>query len=153
MKMKNDEAKPDWLSAIDDETATDADRWNALLDLMGESMERERREKWQAEHEANGGGWKVTVKLDLGLRDLLWLAMVKDHRASVRFLERVAWDLHCPIAFMEYLCRKLSIIGYGGGWMGTKVADSADVLCLVGSKKFQDAFLEELEKERGKNGK
>ena len=151
--MKNDEAKPDWLSALDDETSTDAARWTALLDLMGESMERERREKWQAEHDANGGGWKVTVKLDLGLRDLLWLAIVKDHRGAVRFLERVAWDLHCPIAFMEYLCRKFSIIGYGGGWMGTKVADSVDVLCLVGSKKFQDAFLGELEKERGKNGK
>lgn len=151
--MKNDEVKSDWLSAIDDETATGADRWKALLDLMGESMERERREKWQAEHEANGGGWKVTVKLDLGLRDLLWLAMAKDHRVAVRFLERVAWDLHCHVAFMEYLCRKLSLIGYGGGWMGTKVADSVDVLCLVGSKKFQDSFLEELEKERGKNGK
>ena len=71
----------------------------------------------------------------------------------MRFLERVAWDLHCPVAFMEYLCRKLSLIGYGGGWMGTKVADSVDVLCLVGSKKFQDAFLGELENERGKNGK
>ena len=152
-KMKNDEAKSDWLSAIDDETATDAERMKALLDLMGESMERERREKGQAEHDANGGGWKVTVKLDLGLRDLLWLAMVKDHRGAARFLERIAWDLHCPIAFMEYLCRKLSLIGYGGGWMGTKVADSVDVLCLVGSKKFQDAFLGELEKERGKNGK
>ena len=151
--MKNDEDKSDWLSAIDDETATDADRCKALLDLMGESMERERRGKWQAEHEANGGGWKVTAKLDLGLRDLLWLAMVKDHRGAVRFLERVAWDLHCPVAFMEYLCRKLSLIGYGDGWMGTKVADSVDVLCLVDSKKFQEAFLEELEKERGKNGK
>ena len=153
MKMKNDEDKHDWLSAIDDEADTDAERINALLDLMGESMEMERRKKWQAEHEANGGGWKVTVKLDLGLRDLLWLAMVKDHRRAVRFLERVAWDLHCPIAFMEYLCRKLSLIGYGGGWMGTKVADSVDVLCLVDSKKFQEAFLDELEKERGKNGK
>ena len=152
-KMKNDEAKPDWLSAIDDETATDADRWKALLDLMGESMEADRRGKLRAEHEANGGGWKVAVKVELGLRDLLWLAMVKDHRSAARFLERVAWDLHCPSAFMEYLCRKLSIIGYGGGWMGTKVADSVDVLCLVDSKKFQDAFLGELEKERGKNGK
>ena len=151
--MKNDEAKPDWLSAIDDETATDAERWKALLDLMGEAMEGERERKWRAEHEANGGGWKVTVKLDLGLRDLLWLAMVKDHRRAVRFLERVAWDLHCPAAFMEYLCRKLSLIGYGGGWMGTKVADSVDVLCLVDSEKFQDEFLGELEKERGKNGK
>lgn len=153
--MEKDEVKvdSDWLSAIDDETATDADRWKALLDLMGESMERERREKLQAEHEANGGGWRVPVMVELGLRDLLWLAMVKDHRGAVRFLERVAWDLHCPCAFMEYLCRKLSLIGYGGGWMGTKVADSVDVLCLVGSKKFQDAFLGELEKERGKNGK
>ena len=151
--MEEKEVMGDWLSAIDDETATDADRWKALLDLMGESMERESREKWKAEHDANGGGWKVTVKLDLGLRDLLWLAMVKDHRSAVRFLERVAWDLHCPVAFMEYLCRKLSLIGYGGGWMGTKVADSVDVLCLVDSKKFQDAFLGELEKERGKNGK
>lgn len=151
--MKNDEAKNDWLSAIDDEASTDADRAKALLDLMGESMERERREKWQAEHDANGGGWKVTVKIDLGLRDLLWLAMVKDHRGAVRFLERVAWDLHCPVAFMKYLCRKLSLIGYGGGWMDTKVADSVDVLCLVDSKKFQDAFLGELEKERGKRGK
>lgn len=151
--MKNDEDKPDWLSAIDDEAATDADRWKALLDLMGESMERERLGKLRAEHEANGGGWKVTVKLNLGLRDLLWLAMIKDHRSAVRFLERVAWDLHRPAAFMEYLCRKLSLIGYGGGWMGTKVADSVDVLCLVDSKKFQDAFLGELEKERGKNGK
>lgn len=152
-KMKNDEANPDWLSAIDDETATDEERWKAMLDLMGESMDGEMRGKWQAEHEANGGGWKVTLKLDLGIRDLLWIAMVKDHRGAVRFLERVAWDLHCPVAFMEYLCRKLSLIGYGGGWMGTKVADSVDVLCLVGSKKFQDAFLGELEKERGKNGK
>ena len=151
--MKNDEAKPDWLSAIDDETATDAERWQALLDLMGEAMEGERERKWRAEHEANGGGWKVTVKLDLGLRDLLWLAMVKDHRRAVRFLERVAWDLHCPAAFMEYLCRKLSLIGYGGGWMGTKVEDSVDVHCLVDSEKFQDEFLGELEKERGKNGK
>lgn len=151
--MKNDEAKNDWLSAIDDETANDADRWKALLDLMGESIEDGRREKLRAEREANGGGWKVTVKLELGLRDLLWLAMIKDHRSAVRFLERVAWDLHCPAAFMEYLCRKLSLIGYGGGWMGTKVADSVDVLCLVDSKKFQDAFLGELEKERGKNGK
>lgn len=153
--MEKDEVKvdSDWLSAIDDEASTDADRRKAILDLMGESMERERREKWQAEHDANGGGWKVTVKLDLGLRDLLWLAMIKDHRSAVRFLERVAWDLHCPVSFMEYLCRKLSLIGYGGGWMGTKVADSVDVLCLVDSKKFQDAFLGELEKERGKNGK
>lgn len=143
----------DWLSAIDGETATDADRWKALLDLMGEAMDDGTREKRRAEHEANGGGWKVAVKLDLGLRDLLWLAMVKDHRGAARFLERVAWDLHCPASFMEYLCRKLSLIGYGGGWMGTKVADSVDVLCLVGSKKFQDAFLGELEKERGKNGK
>lgn len=152
-KMKNDEEKPDWLSAIDDEAATDAERMKALLDLMGESIEGERRGKWQAEHEANGGGWKVAVKLDIGLRGLLWLAMVKDHRSAVRFLERVAWDLHRPAEFMEYLCRKLSLIGYGGGWMGTKVADSVDVLCLVDSKKFQDAFLGELEKERGKNGK
>lgn len=151
--MEEKEVKEDWMSAIDDETATDADRCKAMLDLMGESMDRERREKLRAEHEANGGGWKVTVKLDLGLRDLLWLAMIKDHRGAVRFLERVAWDLHCPVAFMEYLCRKLSLIGYGGGWMGTKVADYVDVLCLVGSKKFQDAFLGELEKERGKNGK
>lgn len=150
--MEKDEVKvdSDWLSAIDDEEATDAERMKALLDLMGESMERERREKWQAEHEANGGGWKVAAKLDLGLRDLLWLAMVKDHSGAARFLERVAWDLHCPVAFMEYLCRKLSAIGYGGGWMGTKVADSVDVLCLVGSKKFQDAFLGELEKGKGK---
>ena len=152
-KMKNDESKPDWLSAIDDETDADADRWKALLDLIGESMEGERRGKWQAEHEANGGGWKVAVKVELGLRDLLWMSIIKDHRSAVRFLERVAWDLHCPSAFMEYLCRKLSLIGYGGGWMGTKVADSVDVLRLVGSKKFQDAFLGELEKERGKNGK
>lgn len=151
--MEEKEANGDWLSAIDDETATDAERRKALLDLMGESMERERREKWQAEHEADGGGWKVTVKLDLGIRDLLWLAMVKDHRGAARFLERVAWDLHCPVAFMEYLCRKLSLIGYGGGWMGTKVSDYVDVLCLVGSKKFQDAFLEKLEEEMGKNGK
>lgn len=151
--MEEKEVMGDWLSAIDDETATDADRWKALLDLMGESMDRERREKWQAEREANGGGWKATVKLDLGLRDLLWLAMVKDHGGAVRFPERAAWDLHCPCAFMEYLCRKLSLIGYGGGWMGTKAADSVDVLCLVDSKKFQDAFLGELEKERGKNGK
>lgn len=143
----------DWLSAIDGEEATDADRRKALLNLMGESMEMERREKWNAENDANGGGWKVTVKIDLGLRDLLWLARIKDHRSAARFLERVAWDLHCPSAFMEYLCRKLSLIGYGGGWMGTKVADSVDVLCLVGSKKFQDAFLGELEEERGKNGK
>ena len=151
--MKNDEAKSDWLSAIDDEAATDADRCKAILDLMVESMEDGTREKRRAEHDANGGGWKVTVKLDLGLRDLLWLSMAKDHRGAARFLERVAWDLHCPVAFMEYLCRKLSLIGYGGGWMGTKVADSVDVLCLVDSKKFQDAFLGELEKERGKNGK
>lgn len=151
--MKNDEAKPDWLSAIDGEAATDAERMKALLDLMGESMEGEMREKRKAEHEANGCGWRVPVMVELGLRDLLWLAIIKDHRSAVRFLELVAWDLHCPIAFMEYLCRKLSLIGYGGGWMGTKVADYADVLCLVGSKKFQDAFLEELEKERGKNGK
>lgn len=142
----------DWLSAIDDETATDAERMKALLDLMGESMEEERRKKWKAGHDANGGGWKVTVKIDLGLRDLLWLAMIKDHRGAAMFLERVAWDLHCQAAFMEYLCRKLSIIGYGGGWMGTKVADYVDVLCLVDSKKFQDAFLGELEKQRGKNG-
>ena len=47
-KMKNDESKTDWLSAIDDEEATDAERMKALLDLMGESMEGERREKWQA---------------------------------------------------------------------------------------------------------
>lgn len=154
--MEKDEVKvdsSDWLSAIDDEKATDADRWKALLDLMGESMERERREKLMAEHEANGGGWRVPVMVELGLRDLLWLAIIKDHRSAVRFLERVAWDLHCPAAFMEYLCRKLSLIGYGGGWMGTEVADSVDVLCLVDSKKFQDAFLGELEKERGKNGK
>lgn len=151
--MEEKEVKDDWLSDIDDEAAADADRAKALLDLMGESMERERREKWRAEHDANGGGWKVAVKLDLGLRDLLWLAIIKDHRRAARFLERVAWDLHCPVAFMEYLCRKLSLIGYGGGWMGEKVADSVDVLCLVDSKKFQDAFLEELEKERGKNGK
>lgn len=151
--MKNDEAKSDWLSSIDDETAADADRWKALLDIMGESMEDGRREKFRAKNDANGGGWYVTVKVDLGLRDLLWLARLRDNRVAVRFLERAAWDLHCPVAFMEYLCRKLSLIGYGGGWMGTKVADSADVLCLVGSKKFQDAFLEELEKERGKNEK
>ena len=44
MKMKNDEDKPDWLSAIDDEAAADADRWKALLDLMGESMDRGWRE-------------------------------------------------------------------------------------------------------------
>lgn len=151
--MKNDEAKSDWQSSIDDETAADADRWKALLDIMGESMEDGRREKFRAKNYANGGGWYVTVKVDLGLRDLLWLARLRDNRVAVRFLERVAWDLHCPVAFMEYLCRKLSLIGYGGGWMGTKVADSADVLCIVGSKKFQDAFLEELEKERGKNEK
>lgn len=151
--MEEKEVKEDWLAEIDDETAADAERMKALLDLMGESMEMERRKKLQAEHEANGGGWKVTVKVDLGIRDLLWMAIVKDHRGAAMFLERVAWDLHCPAAFMEYLCRKLSLIGYGGGWMGTKVADSADVLCLVDSKKFQDAFLGELEKERGKNGK
>ncbi len=59
--MEKDEVKvdSDWLSSIDGETATDADRWKAILDLMGESMERERREKWQAEHEANGGGWRL----------------------------------------------------------------------------------------------
>lgn len=153
MEEKEVKVYADWLDAIDDEAATDADRWKALLDLMGESMEEERRKKWKSEHDANGGGWYVTVKVDLGLRDLLWLARLRDNRGAVRYLERVAWDLHCPIAFMEYLCRKLSLIGYGGGWMGTKVADETDVLCLVGSKKFQEAFEERLEEERGKKGK
>ena len=37
--MEEKEVMGDWLSAIDDEPATDADRWKALLDLMGESME------------------------------------------------------------------------------------------------------------------
>ena len=62
-KMENDEAKSDWMSAIDVETATDADRWKAILDLMGESTERERRGEWQAEHEANGGAriWSVIL--------------------------------------------------------------------------------------------
>ena len=62
-KMKNDEAKSDWMSDIDVETATDADRCKALLDLMGESTERERRGEWQAEHEANGGAriWSVIL--------------------------------------------------------------------------------------------
>ena len=50
--MEKDEVKvdSDWLSAIDDEEATDAERWKALLDLMGESMEAELRD-----HRHEGG--------------------------------------------------------------------------------------------------
>ena len=152
--MEKDEVEvdSDWLSAIDDETATDVDRRKAITDLMGESMERERREKLRAEHEANGGGWRAPATVELGLRGLLLPAIVKDRGGAVRFLERAAWDLHCPVAFMECLCRKLPPIGYGGGRMGTEAAGSADVLCPADGKKFQEAFLDELERERGENG-